>query len=170
VTAGIVSATGRVVNGVPMVQTDAAINPGNSGGPLVDNIGHVIGINDVIFTQGGGNDGFGFAIAIDIAIVVAEQLVAGDQVQLASLGVATIPDTTGEGGAIVREIVPRSAADRAGLQVGDHIVTIDRQVVSDPGALFAEIVTHRPGTVVEIEYQRNGESHQATVELTGLER
>ncbi|MEE9206058.1 MAG: trypsin-like peptidase domain-containing protein, partial [Acidimicrobiia bacterium] len=73
VTAGIVSANGRNINGVPMVQTDAAINPGNSGGPLVNGAGHVIGINDLIFSQGGGNDGVGFAIAIDMAIVVAEQ-------------------------------------------------------------------------------------------------
>ncbi len=170
VTAGIVSANGRNINGVPMVQTDAAINPGNSGGPLVNGAGHVIGINDIIFTQGGGNDGIGFAIAIDMAIVVAEQLLAGNEVQLAALGVATIPNTTGEGGAIVREVVSGSAADVAGLEVGDRIVTVAGSPVFDPGELFSEIVTHRPGDSVEVEFWRDGESQQAIVELDGIER
>ncbi|MEE9298805.1 MAG: trypsin-like peptidase domain-containing protein [Acidimicrobiia bacterium] len=170
VTAGIVSATGRNINGVPMVQTDAAINPGNSGGPLVNGAGHVIGINDVIFTQGGGNDGIGFAIAIDIAIVVAEQLVAGDDVQLSAFGVATIADTTGEGGAIVREVVRGSAADRAGIEVGDRIVSVDGNPILDPGELFAEIITHRPGALVEITFLRDGQMHRITVELDGIER
>ena len=170
VTAGIVSATGRTINGVPMVQTDAAINPGNSGGPLVNGAGHVIGINDVIFTQGGGNDGIGFAIAIDIAIIVAEQLVAGGDVQLSALGVATIPNTTGEGGAIVREVASGSAADGAGLEVGDRIVSVDGNPVFDPAGLFAEIITHRPGQPVDVELSRDGQSHQIRVELDGIER
>ena len=170
VTAGIVSANGRIVNGVPMVQTDAAINPGNSGGPLVNSAGHVIGINDLIFSQGGGNDGIGFAITIDMAIVVAEQLLAGDEVQLAALGVATIPNTTGQGGAIVREVVSGSAADVAGLEVGDRIVTVAGHSVFDPAELFAEVITHRPGDLVEIEFSRDGQSQQITVELDGIER
>jgi len=170
VTAGIVSATGRNINGVPMVQTDAAINPGNSGGPLVNGAGHVIGINDIIFTQGGGNDGIGFAIAIDMAIIVAEQLVAGDDVQLSALGVATIANTTGEGGAIVREVVSGSAADGAGLEVGDRIVLVGGSPVFDPSGLFAEIITHRPGQLIEIEFTRDGQPHQITVELDGIER
>jgi serine protease Do len=169
VTAGIVSATGRNVNGVPMVQTDAAINPGNSGGPLVNRAGHVIGINDIIFTEGGGNDGVGFAIAIDIAIVVAEQIVAGEDVQLAALGVASIPDTSGRGGAIVREVVEGSAAARAGFEVGDRIVAVDRIPVSDPGELFAAVVSHRPGTSVEIELIRNGEPLTFSTTLTGID-
>jgi len=170
VTAGIVSANGRNVNGVPMVQTDAAINPGNSGGPLVNGAGHVIGINDIIFTQGGGNDGIGFAIAIDMAIVVAEQLVAGGDVHLAALGVATIPNTTGAGGAIVREVAGGSAAKEAGLEVGDRVVAVDGTSVLDPGDLFAEIITHRPGDAVEIEFSRDGQLLTILVELDGIER
>ena len=170
VTAGIVSANGRIVNGVPMVQTDAAINPGNSGGPLVNGSGHVIGINDVIVSEGGGNDGIGFAIAIDIAIVVAEQLVAGNDVQLAALGVATIPNSTGEGGAIVREIAPGAAADRAGLQVGDRIVSVDGSPILEPGDLFAEIITHRPGESAQIEFSRSSQLLSITVVLDGIER
>jgi S1-C subfamily serine protease len=169
VTAGIVSATGRTVNGVPMVQTDAAINPGNSGGPLVNAAGQVIGINDIIFTQGGGNDGIGFAIAIEVAIVVADQLVAGVDVQLAALGTATIPDTTGAGGAIVRETVPGSPAEAAGLEVGDRIITVDGERITDPGDLFAAVVSHRPGTAVDVEFVRDNTTRLVRVVLGGIE-
>lgn len=170
VTAGIVSATGRNVNGVPMVQTDAAINPGNSGGPLVNGSGQVIGINDVIFTEGGGNDGIGFAISIEVAIVVADQLVAGGGVELAALGTATIPDTTGQGGAIVREIVPGSPAESSGLEVGDRIVAVDGTAVLDPADLFAAVVSNRPGTEVTVEFVRGSDSRQVIVPLAGIER
>lgn len=170
VTAGIVSATGRTVNGVPMVQTDAAINPGNSGGPLINASGQVIGINDIIFTQGGGNDGIGFAVSIDVAIVVADQIVAGDPVQLASLGVATIPDVSGQGGAIVREVVPNSAAEAAGIRVSDRITSVDGLAVSNPSELFAAIVSHRPAAEARVEFRRDGRSMTVTVALQGISR
>jgi serine protease Do len=170
VTAGIISATGRNINGVPMVQTDAAINPGNSGGPLINAAGKVIGINDIIFTEGGGNDGIGFAVAIDVAIVVADQIVAGEEVQLASLGVATIPDTSGAGGAIVREVLEGSAADEADLRIGDRIVAIDGESVLNPGQLFAAVVTHRPGASAEIEFTRDGKLMAVGVTLGGISR
>ena len=170
VTAGIVSASGRNVNGVPMIQTDAAINPGNSGGPLVNAEGHVIGINDVIFTEGGGNDGIGFAIAIDVAIVVADQLVAGGNVELAALGVATVPDTTGDGGAIVSDIISGSPADLAGLSIGDRIISLDGDPVRDPGDLFAAVITHRPGSTVSIQFTRDATAHRVRVTLAGIER
>ncbi len=168
VTAGIISATGRTVNGVPMVQTDAAINPGNSGGPLINASGQVIGINDIIFTEGGGNDGIGFAVAIDVAIVVADQIVAGEDVQLASLGVATIPDTSGDGGAIVRQILTGSAADEAELRVGDRIVAIDGESILDPSQLFAAVVSHRPGASAEVEFARDGRLMTIRVTLGGI--
>ncbi|MEA1902306.1 MAG: trypsin-like peptidase domain-containing protein [Actinomycetota bacterium] len=168
VTAGIVSATGRAINGIPMVQTDAAINPGNSGGPLINGAGKVIGINDVIFTQGGGNDGIGFAVSIDVAIVVADQLVAGGDVQLAALGVATIPDVSGQGGAIVREVVRGSAADLADLQVGDRIVAVDGQSVFDPAQLFTAVVSQRPGADASIDFTRDGRLMTANVTLQGI--
>jgi serine protease Do len=170
VTAGIVSAVGRNVNGVPMVQTDAAINPGNSGGPLVNAAGHVIGINDVIFSEGGGNDGIGFAIAIDVGIVVADQLVAGDGVELAALGAATVPDTTGAGGAIVREVIPGSPAATAGLLVGDRIVSVDGTAILNPSDLFAAVVVHRPGSIVEVGFTRAGQPITVLTTLAGIER
>jgi S1-C subfamily serine protease len=170
VTAGIISATGRNIDGIPMIQTDAAINPGNSGGPLVDGSGHVIGINDVIFTEGGGSDGIGFAIAIDVGIVVADQLVAGVDVELAALGATTVADTTGNGGAIVREIVPGSPAALAGLEVGDRIISLDSAPVLDPGDLFAAVITRRPDSRVDIEFTRDGQSRQVQTTLIGVER
>ena len=170
VTAGIVSAVSRPVNGIPMVQTDAAINPGNSGGPLLDGGGNVIGINDVIFTQGGGSDGIGFAVAIDLAIVVAEQITAGLDVELSSLGAATIVATSGEGGAIVRDIGAGSPAEAAGLEVGDRIVAIDGASIDNPAQLFSSIVTHRPETVVTVDFVRGDTQVQTTATLAGIQR
>lgn len=156
VTAGIVSAVNRTVNNVAMVQTDAAINPGNSGGPLLDRTGRVIGINDVIFTQGGGNDGVGFAIAIDVAKVVADQIVAGEDPQLAFLGVSTIENTDGQGGASVQNVVEDSAAAASGLAVGDIIVSVDGEPVIDGSELRARIISKKPGTTVTIGVIRDG--------------
>lgn len=156
VTAGIVSAVNRTVNNVAMVQTDAAINPGNSGGPLLDRTGRVIGINDVIFTQGGGNDGVGFAIAIDVAKVVADQIVDGEEPQLAFLGVSTLPNTDGQGGATIQNVVDGSAAETAGLQVGDIITSVDGEEVSDGSELRARIISKEPGTTVTIGVIRDG--------------
>ena len=170
VTAGIVSAVSRTINGVPMVQTDAAINPGNSGGPLLDANARVIGINDVIFTQGGGSDGIGFAVSIDIAIVVAGQLVAGGDVQLSGLGVSTIASTTGQGGAIVREIVSGSPAETAGLEIGDRIIAIDAEPINNPMQLFAAVVTRRPNTAVTIDFVRNDTQQQVEATLAGIDR
>jgi S1-C subfamily serine protease len=157
VTAGIVSAVNREVNGVGMIQTDAAINPGNSGGPLVDISGNVIGINDAIRTLSGANDGVGFAIPIDLAVIVADQLVAGGDVELARLGVTSQPFNDGRVGALVIEVVEGSAADEAGLQVGDLITAVDGAVISDPGALRGEILSEAPGTEIVLEIVREGE-------------
>jgi S1-C subfamily serine protease len=169
VTAGIVSAVSRPVNGVPMVQTDAAINPGNSGGPLLDGNARVIGINDVIFTEGGGSDGIGFAVAIDLAIVVAEQLSAGLDVELSSLGASTIVASTGESGAIIRDITRGSPAETAGLEVGDRVVAIDGDPIDNPSQLFSSILTHRPGIEVTIDFVRDGTQRQVEVTLVGIQ-
>ena len=155
VTAGVVSAI-RTVGSVGMVQTDAAINPGNSGGPLVDRFGRVIGINDQIYTRSGANAGVGFAISIDIAALVADQLVAGQEVQLARLGVSSTPATGAIAGAVVRDVAVGSAASDAGLEVGDLIVAIDGRVIQDSGDLRAEIISTAPGTEVELLVIRGG--------------
>jgi len=157
VTSGIVSAIDRVVSGVSMVQTDAAINPGNSGGPLVDSQGRVIGINDQIFTQSGGNEGVGFAISIDLAAIVADQIVAGEAVQLAFLGVSTTPSSGDQPGALVQEVIEGSAAAASGLEVGDVIVEVDGRQVLDGSDLRVRIITTPAGSDVTILVLRQGE-------------
>lgn len=165
VTSGIVSAVDRVVNQVSMVQTDAAINPGNSGGPLVDAEGRVLGLNDVIFTQSGSSAGVGFAIQIDLARIVADQLVAGDEVRLALLGVSTTVAPSGAAGAQVAEVVQGSAADRAGVEVGDRVVGIDGEAVTDGGRLRAQVIRRAPGEQLTLTVVRGGEERELEVTL-----
>lgn len=165
VTAGIVSAIDRIVDNVIMVQTDAAINPGNSGGPLVDTSGRVIGINDQIFTLGGGNEGVGFAISIELVSLVAEQLVAGQEVRLAFLGVQVSPIDSDPPGALIEEVVPGSAADGAGLKEGDLIVKADDRLIISSAALRARVIKRRPGDTLVLEILREGEMLTLSVVL-----
>jgi len=165
VTAGIVSAVDRVVDGVTMVQTDAAINPGNSGGPLVDAEGRVIGINDQIFTNSGTNSGVGFAISIDLAAIVADQLVAGEEVQLAFLGVSVSPAVGDLAGALVDSVVAGSAAEAAGIEIGDLIVEVDGIAITGASSLRVEIISHPPGDEVDIVVVRDGETLTLAVTL-----
>ena len=169
VTAGIVSAVDRVVDGVTMVQTDAAINPGNSGGPLVDAAGRVIGINDMIFSESGANAGVGFAISIDLAVLVASQIVAGEEVRLAFLGVG-VSDVRGDRpGALVEEVVPDSAAATAGIEVGDIVIGVDDIDIRNSGDLRVAIIRNAPGDTVTITILRAGEEIQVEATLGGIE-
>ena len=165
VTAGIVSAIDRIVDNVIMVQTDAAINPGNSGGPLVDVLGRVIGINDQIFTLGGGNEGVGFAISVELAALVAQQLVDGEPVQLAFLGVQVSPVDSDPPGARVERVVPDSAAEGAGIQVGDLIVRADDRIVISSEALVARVIKKSLGDTLVIDIVRDGDSLTISVIL-----
>ena len=165
VTSGIVSAVDRIVNDVAMVQTDAAINPGNSGGPLVDASGRVIGLSDVIFTESGGNEGVGFAITIDVAALIADQIVAGETPQLALLGVSTTASADGSRGAQVAEVVPGSAAADAGIAEGDLVVSVDGSPVADSSQLRAQITKRSPGTDVTIGLERDGGTRDVVVTL-----
>jgi len=165
VTSGVVSAVDRIVNDVAMVQTDAAINPGNSGGPLVDASGRVIGLSDVIFTESGGNEGVGFAITIDVAKLVADQIVAGEVPQLALLGVSTTASADGSRGAQVAEVVPGSAAADAGLEEGDLLVSVDGTPIADSSQLRSQITRRAPGTEVTLGLERDGDDQAVTVTL-----
>ncbi len=167
VTSGIISAVDRLLetNGISMVQTDAAINPGNSGGPLVDLNGHVIGINDVIFTNSGDNAGVGFAISIDLAKIVADQLVAGEPVSLARLGVSAGASPDGDAGALIQSVSEGTAAADAGLEVGDLVISLDGDPVRDSGDLRAEVITRPPGTTIEIVVVRDGRQITITAVL-----
>lgn len=147
VTAGIVSAKGRSLpdgNYVPFIQTDVAINPGNSGGPLFNMQGQVVGINSQIYSRSGGYMGLSFAIPIDVAMNVAEQIKAKGKVSRGWLGVQ-IQDVTRQlaesfgmdrpHGALVAKVIPGGPAEKAGLQVGDIIVEFDGHVIETSGEL-----------------------------------
>jgi putative serine protease PepD len=162
VTAGVVSATDRSVvasdNQVrSVIQTDASINPGNSGGPLADAQGRVIGINDSIFSQSGGNEGLGFALPITFAKHIADLLVAGEPIQIAFLGVSGTEPTSGEAGALVTEVVSGSPAEQAGIEVGDLITSFGDTRVESLVDLAAQVRTSRPGDQVTIHVVRGND-------------
>jgi len=180
-TAGIVSAKGRVIGAGPyddFIQTDASINPGNSGGPLFNLEGEVVGINTAIFTQTGGNIGIGFAIPINMAKSVMNQLKEKGKVTRGWLGV-TIQNVTAEikdkfnlksmEGALVAEVVEDSPAEKGGLQRGDVIIRFDGKKVKEMNALPSMVAQTPVGKGVEIAVIRNGEKKQLTVEITELE-
>ncbi|MGH8874766.1 MAG: S1C family serine protease [Acidimicrobiia bacterium] len=174
VTAGVVSATHRSLIGPDghartMIQTDAPINPGNSGGPLADREGWVIGINDSIFSRSGGNNGVGFAVPITVAKEVADQLVAGDPIETAFLGVSGTDTATGTAGARITEIVPGSAAEEAGLRVGDLITAADGVAVRGMVDLAAQVAGRAPGEAVTLEVLRAGRPVEVTVTLGARE-
>ncbi|MGH7527766.1 MAG: PDZ domain-containing protein, partial [Gemmatimonadales bacterium] len=175
VTSGIVSAKGRALNGLPgrgqgsiqdFIQTDAAINPGNSGGPLVSVRGEVIGINSAIASETGFYSGYGFAIPINLARTVMNQLIESGKVHRAALGVSiadvTINDATYVGlpeirGVVVKDIPSDdSPAKAAGIEPGDIIVAVDGKPVEYVGQLQQVIGFRRPGDVVKVEVARKG--------------
>ncbi len=169
VTAGIVSALGRVIGQGPydnFIQTDASINPGNSGGPLVDVHGQVIGINTAIFSQSGGNIGIGFAIPINSVKSVLDQLKEHGKVIRGWLGVA-IQDITPElahsfglqkaQGALVADVTPDSPAAHAGLERGDVIVNFDGTDIDEAHQLPVLVADTKIGKSVSITVLRNGE-------------
>ena len=184
VTSGIISALNRPVASsdaggsdqtvFPAIQTDAAINPGNSGGPLVDLEGRVIGINSAIRSNGtissdAGSIGLGFAIPIDLAKNVSKQLVNGDKVEHARIGVTVGPaiakdDITGIG-AEVKEVTQGSAGDKAGLEKGDIITAVNGSPVVSSNALVASIRGYEPGETIELSYVRDGEKKTTEVTL-----
>jgi putative serine protease PepD len=150
------------------IQTDAPINPGNSGGPLVDAQGRVIGINSAIAslssgTGQSGNIGVGFAIPVDEAQRVATQLLNGQKVTHAVLGVQA---SDVQGGARVEAVTGSSGADKAGLKVGDVITKVGNTTVTDATELTAAIRTHAAGDTVQITYTRDGSSHTTTATLS----
>jgi Do/DeqQ family serine protease len=173
VTSGIVSALGRSGLGIEgyedFIQTDASINPGNSGGALVNLRGELIGINTAIFSRSGGNIGIGFAIPINMAHDVMQQLLKHGEVQRGRLG-AQAQDLTPDlarafnlsqqhTGAVVVKVIPGSPADKAGLRVGDVVINVNQRQVRNAGDLHNVIGLLRVGTHVRLTVMRNGDQH-----------
>jgi putative serine protease PepD len=159
---------------IDAIQTDAAINPGNSGGPLVNADGEVVGVNTAIAslaqgtTSEGGNIGVGFAIPIDSARDIAQQLVEDGSVSHAFLGVSIADTENGEPGALVGSVQPGTPAESAGLQEGDIITKVGDTEVTDAASLTAAIRDHKPGDSVTVEYTRDGQSASVDVTLGEL--
>jgi serine protease Do len=179
VTAGIVSAKGRVIGQTTyddFIQTDAAINPGNSGGPLVNMKGQVVGINSNIISNSGGNMGIGFAIPANLARSVYDQLVSDGTVTRGWLGVgiqSLTPDLArgfgleGKKGALVNEILGDDApAAKAGLKAGDVIVEFNGVAVESSSHLVRLVAEVRPGDSVKLGYFRDGEKRETEVTVT----
>ncbi len=161
VTAGVVSAVERTIttnegNAASMIQTDAPINPGNSGGALVDRKGRVIGINDAIRSDSGVNAGVGFAIPIDTAASVADDLLRGNTPAVGFLGVSGAEPGMGRPGAQVTHVQPGTPAAQAGLRSGDLITGFDGEPVESMAELAARVRPTQPGTAVTLEVIRNG--------------
>jgi S1-C subfamily serine protease len=182
VTSGIVSALNRPVRldgqgsdtnaVINAIQTDAAINPGNSGGALVDSAGAVVGINSAIATLStggraeGGSIGVGFAIPIDEARDIAQQLIRTGSVQHATLGVIAKSVTDGSrDGALVESISPGGAAAKAGLEEGDVITKVDDVVITGYDHLIVTIRSHHVGDIVALSYVRGGSTRRASAKL-----
>ena len=180
VTSGIVSALGR--SGInpdgyeAFIQTDASINPGNSGGALVNLNGELIGINSAIFSNSGGNIGIGFAIPVNIAKSIMNQILQFGEVKRGLLGVS-ISDFNADSakaysvegaseGALVQEVVDGSAAEKAGIEVGDVIVSVDGQRIKTASDLRNAVGLKRSGETVRVDVVRDGKRRQFTAVLS----
>ena len=178
VTAGVISATGRnlvgVVEGggvyVDMIQTDAAINPGNSGGPLVDGAGEVVGVNSSIYTPSGGSVGLGFAIPINRARRVAEDLLAHGVVRRAWVGLTlAAPETSNPrdlltAGVVVRSVTPGSPAARADIQPGDQLRRVGSRALRNPFDWEAALLDLRPGETANVVFRRGAADHTTSLQ------
>jgi len=170
VTAGVVSAKGRSLpdeSNVPFIQTDVAVNPGNSGGPLFNVRGEVVGVNSQIYSQTGGYQGLSFAIPIDVATRIKDQIIATGKVEHAKLGVTVQEVNQGFAdsfklaspeGALVANVEPGSPADKAGLKPGDVIRKLNGQNIVASGDLPAMIGVAAPGDAVTMEVWRDGKT------------
>jgi serine protease Do len=182
VTAGIISATSREnlsgdpnLDAVPFIQTDVAVNPGNSGGPLLNMRGEVIGINSQIFSRTGSFAGISFAIPIDYAFNIADQIMKTGKVTRGRIGVGIqnvnkdLADSLGlqrAQGAAVSNVEDGSPASKAGLEVGDVILKIDGRAVEGSADLSRTIRALKPGTKVNLNVWRSGKARDLVVIVT----
>jgi len=180
VTAGIVSAIGRSLpqeNYVPFIQTDVAVNPGNSGGPLFNMKGEVVGMNSQIISRSGGYMGLSFAIPIDVAMDVAEQLKSRGSVSRGRIGVviqqvtADLADSFGLNkaeGALVADVEAGSPADKAGLKVSDIILKYNGRPVANSIDLPRMVGASKPGSRANLSVWRKGEMHEIGITVGAI--
>jgi serine protease Do len=179
VTAGIVSAKSRDTGDLlPLIQTDVAINPGNSGGPLINMRGEVVGINSQIYSRSGGYMGISFAIPIDEATRVSEQLRAGGRVIRGRIGVVIarmtkeVAESIGLGrpiGALVQSVEPGGPAEKAGVEPGDVITKVDNRTVESSIELPRIVGGIKPGTKATLQVFRRGSTRDLNVVVSELE-
>jgi len=189
-TTGVVSGLGREINSVTqhtisdVIQTDASINPGNSGGPLLDSAGRLIGINTAIYSPSGANAGIGFAVPVDTVNVIVPQLLKYGKILRPGLGINTLLDQTamlnGIDGVVILSVVPRGAADQAGLRgaqqesygritLGDIIVKVDNVDVHRQRDLFKALDAHKVGDEVDVTVENQGNERTVKVTLQAVQ-
>jgi serine protease Do len=177
VTAGVVSATSRSMPGeanyTPFIQTDVAVNPGNSGGPLFNLKGEVVGINSQIYSRTGGYMGLSFAVPIDVANNVKEQLVSNGKVTRSRIGVsiqdvdAQLADSFGldrPRGALVGMVEADSPGEKAGIKPGDVITKVDGTEIETSAQVPALIASTKPGSTVKLQVWRDHDTKQLTAQ------
>jgi serine protease Do len=170
VTSGIVSALGRSGLGIEgyedFIQTDASINPGNSGGALVTLDGRLVGVNTAILSKSGASNGIGFAIPIDMARRVMQQIVAQGEVRRGRIGISLRESAaSGRKGAEIAAVEPASPAERAGLVKGDAIIAVDGKPIENPAQLRNFVALLPIGREIDVRYRRGAEIGDATVRI-----
>ena len=178
---GIISAIGRgslgIVDYEDFIQTDAAVNKGNSGGALVNTNGDLVGINTAIMSGSGGNNGVAFAIPSNMALGVMDQLLKNGKVKRAQLGVVVQPVTPALAktfglkdtkGALIGDVTPNSPAADAGIKAGDVITSMNGKPIFDNNQLRNRIAMTEPGSKVELELIRDGQTKALTAKLGEL--
>ena len=189
-TTGVISALGREIESVTrrpiqgVIQTDAAINPGNSGGPLLDSAGRLIGVNTAIYSPSGVSAGIGFAIPVDTVNRIVAELIRYGKVTRPGIGVQIaeeqIADRLGVKGILVVDVVPGSAAAKAGIRptrregsgrvrLGDVITAVDGKKIESPNELFILLENYKVGDVVNISLLRDGKNVQTKVTLEAVQ-
>lgn len=188
-TTGVISGLGREILAVTkrpiegVIQTDAAINPGNSGGPLLDSSARLIGVNTAIYSPSGAYAGIGFAVPVDTVNTVVPQIIQNGGVDRPGLGAYIFNDVIAERlgleGVLIRDVVPGSPADEAGLQptrfdeegnldLGDVIVAVEGKTVRKTSDLFEALQPFKPGETIRLTVERNGERVNLEVTLEAL--
>lgn len=176
VTAGIISAGGRVIDTSPaddqdpslveMIQTDAPINPGNSGGALADAQGHVVGMNTSIRTDGSNTSiGVGFALPSETVLLVAERILSGEDIEPGYIGVSGGDPASGPPGARITDVIVGLPAHASGIEVGDLVVSVNADPVHSMAQLSAKVSLYRPGDAIIVGVVRGDDALKLLVEV-----